>query len=143
MIPHVPVITTLASRPRAQVFDTPGCWSAAIVPLSYNSCRDRHCPKCQSQARDRWLNARRAELLATPYAHVVFTLPHLPRGFVRIRHFGFLASRRRGALVPLCKLALSANLPETPNPASSHSDTRSHTAPLWTCPLCGGPMVVI
>jgi hypothetical protein len=44
--------------------------------ISYNSCRDRHCPKCQSQARDRWLTARRAELLPAPYAHVVFTLPH-------------------------------------------------------------------
>jgi hypothetical protein len=44
--------------------------------ISYNSCRNRHCPKCQSQARDRWLAARRAELLPTPYAHVVFTLPH-------------------------------------------------------------------
>src|SRR6202162_2993805 len=40
------------------------------------TCRNRHCPKCQSQARDRWLAARRAELLDTPYAHVVFTLPH-------------------------------------------------------------------
>jgi hypothetical protein len=50
-----------------------GCGHRAI---SYNSCRNRHCPKCQSQARDRWLAARRAELLATPYAHVVFTLPH-------------------------------------------------------------------
>src|SRR5260370_4622760 len=40
------------------------------------TCRNRHCPKCQSQARDRWLDARRSELLATPYAHVVFTLPH-------------------------------------------------------------------
>ena len=44
--------------------------------ISYNSCRNRHCPKCQSNARDRWLNARRSELLATPYTHVVFTLPH-------------------------------------------------------------------
>jgi Putative transposase/Transposase zinc-binding domain len=50
-----------------------GCGHRAI---SYNSCRNRHCPKCQSQARDRWLAARRSELLATPYAHVVFTLPH-------------------------------------------------------------------
>ena len=50
-----------------------GCGHRAI---SYNSCRNRHCPKCQSQARDRWLAARRTELLATPYAHVVFTLPH-------------------------------------------------------------------
>ena len=44
--------------------------------ISYNSCRNRHCPKCQSKARDRWLNARRFELLAVPYVHVVFTLPH-------------------------------------------------------------------
>jgi hypothetical protein len=44
--------------------------------ISYNSCRNRHCPKCQSNARDRWLNARRSELLAAPYTHVVFTLPH-------------------------------------------------------------------
>jgi hypothetical protein len=49
-----------------------GCGHRAI---SYNSCRNRHCPKCQNQARDRWLAARRSELLATPYAHVVFTLP--------------------------------------------------------------------
>ena len=45
-------------------------------PISYNSCRDRHCPKCQANARDRWLQARRQELLPTRYVHVVFTLPH-------------------------------------------------------------------
>jgi Putative transposase/Transposase zinc-binding domain len=45
-------------------------------PISYNSCRDRHCPKCQASARDRWLQARRQELLPTRYVHVVFTLPH-------------------------------------------------------------------
>ena len=44
--------------------------------LSYNSCRNRHCPKCQGNARHRWLEARRAELLPTRYVHVVFTLPH-------------------------------------------------------------------
>src|SRR6201994_727281 len=44
--------------------------------ISYNSCRNRHCPKCQANARDRWLEARRRELLPTRYVHVVFTLPH-------------------------------------------------------------------
>ena len=43
---------------------------------SYNSCRNRHCPKCQAQARERWLTAREQELLDVPYVHVVFTLPH-------------------------------------------------------------------
>ena len=53
--------------------DCPCCGHAAI---SYNSCRNRHCPKCQAQARQRWLTAREAELLATRYFHVVFTVPH-------------------------------------------------------------------
>jgi hypothetical protein len=44
--------------------------------LSFNSCRNRHCPKCQAQARKRWIAARERELLATSYFHVVFSLPH-------------------------------------------------------------------
>ncbi len=44
--------------------------------ISYNSCRNRHCPKCQAQARERWLAMRERELLDVPYVHVVFTLPH-------------------------------------------------------------------
>jgi len=43
--------------------------------ISYNSCRNRHCPKCQIAARERWIAARRRELLPTRYLHVVFTLP--------------------------------------------------------------------
>jgi hypothetical protein len=50
-----------------------GCGHQAI---SYNSCRNRHCPKCQGNARARWLAARSAELLPVPYFHIVFTLPH-------------------------------------------------------------------
>ena len=43
--------------------------------IAYNSCRNRHCPKCQGPARARWMRAREAELLPVPYFHVVFTLP--------------------------------------------------------------------
>jgi len=43
--------------------------------ISYNSCRNRHCPKCQTAARERWIAARQRELLLTRYVHVVFTLP--------------------------------------------------------------------
>jgi hypothetical protein len=42
----------------------------------YHSCRNRNCPKCQTRAKERWLAARRAELLPVPYFHLVFTLPH-------------------------------------------------------------------
>ena len=50
-----------------------GCNHSAI---SFNSCRNRHCPKCQAQARQRWLALREQELLGLSYFHVVFTLPH-------------------------------------------------------------------
>ena len=46
------------------------------APISYNSCRSRCCPKCQAQARQRWLACREQELLGLSYFHVVFTLPH-------------------------------------------------------------------
>lgn len=52
------------------------CSRCGHQAISYNSCRNRHCPKCQSNARDKWLAARQAELLNVPYVHVVFTLPH-------------------------------------------------------------------
>jgi len=52
------------------------CQSCGYQAISYNSCRNRHCPKCQAQARERWLTARERELLHTSYFHVVFTVPH-------------------------------------------------------------------
>ncbi len=52
------------------------CSRCGHQAISYNSCRNRHCPKCQAQARQRWLAAREKEVLGVPYFHVVFTLPH-------------------------------------------------------------------
>jgi len=52
------------------------CASCSFERFSYNSCRNRHCPKCQSLAKAQWLQARQAELLPVPYFHNVFTLPH-------------------------------------------------------------------
>ena len=51
------------------------CSDCGHTAISYNSCRNRHCPRCQDNARLRWLQARERELLPTPYVHVVFTLP--------------------------------------------------------------------
>jgi len=51
------------------------CDKCGHLVQAYNSCRDRHCPKCQSAARAKWMTAREAELLPVPYFHVVFTLP--------------------------------------------------------------------
>src|SRR3989442_15816483 len=52
------------------------CDTCGAERIAYNSCRNRHCPKCQTLAKERWLAARRAELLPVEYFHVVFTLPH-------------------------------------------------------------------
>jgi hypothetical protein len=51
------------------------CDGCSHIRISYNSCRNRHCPKCQALARAAWLEARQAELLPVPYFHVVFTIP--------------------------------------------------------------------
>jgi hypothetical protein len=52
------------------------CDCCQKLHISYNSCRNRHCPTCQGHKREQWINARENELLNVPYFHVVFTLPH-------------------------------------------------------------------
>jgi hypothetical protein len=59
------------------------CSSCGHQRAVYRSCRNRHCPKCQILAKERWLAARRSELLPVDYVHVVFTLPHDLNGLAR------------------------------------------------------------
>jgi hypothetical protein len=71
---------TGAFSPRARPVGALGghverCEDCAHLRISYNSCRDRHCPRCQAAAAKEWLADRQAELLPVPYFHVVFTLP--------------------------------------------------------------------
>jgi hypothetical protein len=68
-----------------------------------------------------------------------FLLHLLPKGFVRIRHFGFLASRGRAQLLPLCLAALHSPPPQTETATSTAQDRSSR----WSCPQCGGPRVII
>jgi len=67
-----------------------------------------------------------------------FLLHWLPRGFVRIRFFGFLANRRRASLLPVCRRLLVANPRSRPAAACT-----AKPAATWSCPLCGSPMAVI
>ena len=74
---HLKVLNAiLACRTWALGGHVDECSRCGHRTISFNSCRNRHCPKCQANARDRWLAARRLDLLPTRYAHVVFTLPH-------------------------------------------------------------------
>jgi putative transposase len=68
-----------------------------------------------------------------------FFLHVLPRGFVRIRHFGFFSHRRRAALLPLCFALLGQIEQQSPAGASIEKAPRT----LWTCPRCGGPMALV
>ncbi len=61
------------------------CDDCGATRIAYNSCRNRHCPKCQGSARLQWLAARQTELLPVPYFHVVFTLP-APAGAIAFQN---------------------------------------------------------
>jgi hypothetical protein len=96
------------------------------------------------QVTFRWRDSadhNKQKLLTLPVDEFLrrFLLHILPQGFVRIRHFGFLANRKRATTVPLCHQLLGSTSPPTTQPEHS-------TAPCsdtWLCPNCGGPMVVV
>jgi hypothetical protein len=68
-----------------------------------------------------------------------FLLHTLPRGFMRIRNFGFLANRRRAELLPLCSLLLGAATPTSGTAPPAPARERE----FWQCPLCGSPMLIV
>jgi Putative transposase/Transposase zinc-binding domain len=74
---HLKVLQAIEScRTAALGGHRESCAQCGFERYAYNSCRNRHCPKCQSLAKAQWLEARQAELLPVPYFHNVFTLPH-------------------------------------------------------------------
>jgi len=79
------------------------CDQCGFERPAYNSCRNRHCPKCQGTEQARWLADRQAELLPIPYFHVVFTLPHELNG---------LTARHPGVMLTLLFRAVAATLGE-------------------------------
>ena len=140
-----------ASRAQRRVLrDIQACRTAALgghvarcdrcghQTISYNSCRNRHCPKCQGPARARWLDARAAELLPVPYFHVVFTVPEVLGPLA-------LQNKRRGLQRALSSGGRhtpgSGGQPETPGSAAWHPGRAAHLGPEPAAPpastLCG------
>ena len=81
------------------------CDSCGCTKVCYNSCRDRHCPKCQSLARERWLAKRTEELLPVPHYHLVFTIPPALHDLMRRnekRLYGELFRQAWSSLRTLC-----------------------------------------
>ncbi len=58
------------------------CDTCGATRQVFHSCRNRHCPRCQTRAKEAWIAARRRELLPVPYFHLVFTLPHALNGLI-------------------------------------------------------------
>ena len=105
--------------------------------------RRHNCRQADSSGR---IRSPRSHVLAKltfqtcgPKGRRRFLLHVLPRGFVRIRNFGYLANRRRSALLPLCFKVLGTHPPDV----MSQTSTQKEPRPLWSCPKCGGSMVVI
>ena len=102
-----------------------GCDRCGYRRIAYNSCGNRHCPKCLAAHAARWLAAEQAMLLPVPYFHVVFTLPHALNALVRV-------NRRR--LYALLFRAAAATLRTFPSPPATLAP--SPPSP-WCCTLGG------
>lgn len=72
----------LACRTAALGGHVESCSNCGTSRHIYHSCRNRHCPRCQTRAKEAWLAARRREVLPVPYFHLVFTLPHALNGLI-------------------------------------------------------------
>src|SRR5262249_15355503 len=92
------------------------CTSCGHEHPSYNSCRNRHCPKCQALAQEKWIEAQRARMLDVPHFHVVFTLPAELRplaAFARRRVFNLLFRVAASTLAAFARSRLSATVGAT------------------------------
>jgi len=82
------------------------CDNCGYETIAYNSCRNRHCPKCQYKAREEWITARESELLPVVYYHIVFTIPDILNPLVLINKrilYGILFKAASETLLTLCK----------------------------------------
>jgi len=132
------------------------------VPM-YNSCQNRHCPTCQTSAKEKWLAKRRRELLPVRYFHCVFTVSHdlnalidanrklllgelfttrfcyhiLPPGFRKIRYYGWLSAAKRKKALPAIRAALDAAIPEPePDEPLPERILRRTGIDITLCPNC-------
>jgi len=82
------------------------CDECNHIQISYNSCRNRHCPKCQNLAKEKWLEDRKSELLPVQYFHVVFTIPDLLNEIIlknQTEMYNLLFQAASKTIVDLCK----------------------------------------
>ena len=103
------------------------CDHCGAETIQYASCRNRHCPKCQTLAQTRWVERQCADL---------------PRGFTRLRHYGLLANRSRTRKLALCRALLGQPAPEPLEPETTQEMMLRLTGiDITVCRRCGrGPL---
>ena len=109
------------------------CDKCGYIEISYNSCRNRHCPKCQTYKKEKWIDARKEDLLPVPYFHTVFTIPEqlnmiMHQNQEEMYKILFAAvSRQRAGMV--ATWAMDELSPKQFNEApASHPDAKFHAA---------------
>ena len=86
---HNTITTITTCRTAIQGGHVEACDSCGAIRISYNSCRNRHCPKCGGMKKEEWIEARRSELLPINYYHIVFTVPHELNAWMRFNEKWF------------------------------------------------------
>src|SRR5215204_1072453 len=120
------------------------CEACDHVEIAYNSCRNRHCPKCQGQAARAWLEQRQADLLPVPYDHVVFTLP-APIAAIAFQNkavvYDLLFRTAADTLLTIAPTRGTSAPGSGSRPCSTPGDRRSPTTRMCTswCPAAGSP----
>lgn len=95
----------LACRTAALGGQVETCSHCGATRHVYHSCRNRHCPRCQTRAKEAWVAARRREVLPVPYFHLVFTLPHAVNGLVAVAPRGVYELLFQAAAATLTEFA--------------------------------------
>ncbi|MGF6547474.1 transposase zinc-binding domain-containing protein [Paraburkholderia youngii] len=123
------------------------CDACGHQRIAYNSCGNRHCPKCQSFARAEWLDRRQADLLHVHEFLRRFLLHVLARGLQWIRHYGLLSNRLRVTRIAACRHLLGAQPAQartTPRPDYRDRYAQLTGRSLRDCPVCRhGHMICI
>lgn len=88
------------------------CDNCGTVQNSYNSCRNRHCPKCQTMAKEEWLARRKQELLPCGYFHLVFTIPHILNRLILANRKVLLNALFFSVNETLCAFAADRSMPD-------------------------------
>lgn len=124
------------------------CEDCGCISIHNNSCRSRCCPMCQEFPKEKWIDARKENVLDAPYYHVVFTVPeeyesYHSKRFVRIRHYGLMSCRNKSKKMTHCRNLLGCKkyISALKNRSAAEMIKLLYNIDVCRCSSCGGKMV--